>query len=252
MNINDDIYSRTYGIYGPSMEILFSSHVAVVGLGGVGGALALSLARAGVGELTLIDGDYVAESNLNRQAISSRSNLGRNKAEVCAELIKDINPEIKINLVNRFIKPDTIAEEFGALQNISYVADAIDDVESKLDLIEYCNSNNIRIISSMGAGNKVNPCGFVVKDISKTKVDPLARVIRQRLRKRGIYKLKCVYSEENPRDAFSRGENTNEKNTAYVKRRPPSSSPFVPSAAGLLMGSEIVKDIIGEGEENLT
>lgn len=239
MNINDEIYSRTYGIYGDSLNTLFKSHVAVIGLGGVGGALALALARAGVGEMTLVDGDSVSESNLNRQAIAYRSCLGRNKAEVCAEKIHDINPEIRVHVYGEFINLNKLQEGSIPLNGVHYMADAIDDVPAKLDLIEYCLQHNIPIISSMGAGNKCNPCGFRVADISKTKVDPLARVIRQGLRKRGINHLKVVYSEEEPRVPFIlNGSALNSSSRA------PSSSPFVPSAAGLLMGSEIVKDLM--------
>lgn len=246
MNLNEEIFSRTYGIYGPDMARLFDAHVAVIGLGGVGGALALSLARAGVGHLTLIDGDIVAESNLNRQMISSRSVLGQKKADVCAKLISDIHPEIRTRAVCEFINSENMAE---FLSGVDYVADAIDDVRSKLDLIEYCTRNAIPIISSMGAGNKRNPCGFRVSDISKTQNDPLARVIRQRLRKRGINHLKVVYSEELPGSAFAKESDAKENDTeailpGYTKKNPPASSPFVPSAAGLLIGSAIIEDLL--------
>lgn len=249
MNINDEVFSRTYGIYGPNMARLFDAHVAVVGLGGVGGALALSLARAGIGHLTLIDGDIVAPSNLNRQMIASRSVIGQKKAEVCAQLIADINPEIEVRVISEFINSENMPDY---LQGVDYVADAIDDVRAKLDLIEYCTTKKIAIISSMGAGNKHNPCGFRVSDIAKTQVDPLARVIRQGLRKRGIQHLKVVYSEEAPCRAFVQEGGIDPSPDAteaeaitpeYTKRNPPASSPFVPSAAGLLMGSAIVEDL---------
>ena len=242
MDLNQDIFSRTYGIYGPKMARLFDAHVAVIGLGGVGGALALSLARAGVGELTLVDGDFIVESNLNRQMIASRSVLGKKKAEVTAQLISDINPEIKTHVVSEFIRSENMED---ILKGVNYVADAIDDVRSKLDLIEYCTNHKIAIISAMGAGNKLNPCGFRVTDISHTKNDPLSRVVRQSLRKRGITHLKVVYSEESPISAFAKESSEEEAASSdYTKRNPPASSPFVPSAAGLLMGSEIVKDLL--------
>ena len=132
------------------------------------------------------------------------------------------------------------------LKGVNYVADAIDDVRSKLDLIEYCTNHKIAIISAMGAGNKLNPCGFRVTDISHTKNDPLSRVVRQSLRKRGITHLKVVYSEESPISAFAKesSEEGGPASSDYTKRNPPASSPFVPSAAGLLMGSEIVKDLL--------
>lgn len=250
MDITEEIYSRTYGIYGPDMKKLFNSHVAVIGLGGVGGAVAISLARCGVGELTLVDGDYVAKSNLNRQMISLQSNLGINKAIACAAIIKDINPDIKVNVSTSFFTLENMQKDevLANIKNMDYVADVIDDVKAKTDLIEFCSKNNIPIISSMGAGNKTNPCGFKVADISKTKVDPLARVMRQRLRKLGINHFKVVYSEEEPVEPFDRElieeAKTEFSNTNYVKRRAPSSSPFVPSAAGLLIGSEIVKDLL--------
>ena len=243
MDLNQDIFSRTSGIYGPKMARLFDAHVAVIGLGGVGGALALSLARAGVGELTLVDGDFIVESNLNRQMIASRSVLGKQKAEVTAQLISDINPEIKTHVVSEFIRSENMED---ILKGVNYVADAIDDVRSKLDLIEYCTNHKIAIISAMGAGNKLNPCGFRVTDISHTKNDPLSRVVRQSLRKRGITHLKVVYSEESPISAFAKesSEEGGPASSDYTKRNPPASSPFVPSAAGLLMGSEIVKDLL--------
>ncbi|MBR5039790.1 MAG: tRNA threonylcarbamoyladenosine dehydratase [Clostridiales bacterium] len=243
MNVNDDIFSRTYGIYGPDMTRLFDAHVAVIGLGGVGGALALSLARAGVGEMTLVDGDFIVESNLNRQMIASRSALGKKKAEVTAQLIADINPDIKTHVVTEFICSENMAR---ILKDVDYVADAIDDVRSKLDLIEYCTNRKIAIISAMGAGNKLNPCGFRVSDIAKTLNDPLSKVVRQRLRKRGINHLKVVFSEESPTSAFAKesSEEGSPASSDYTKRNPPASSPFVPSAAGLLMGSEIVKDLL--------
>lgn len=247
MDIRDEVFSRTYGIYGPNMARLFDAHVAVVGLGGVGGALALALARAGIGHLTLIDGDIVAPSNLNRQLISSRSTIGQKKADVTAKLIADINPEIEVRAISEFIHAENM-DDF--LKGADYVADAIDDVRAKLDLIEYCSTHKIPVISSMGAGNKRNPCGFRVSDIAKTQMDPLARVIRQGLRKRGIQHLKVVYSEEAPCRAYAQEESatalSDENNLLqpeYVKRNPPASSPFVPSAAGLLMGSAIVEDL---------
>ncbi len=241
MDIRDEVFSRTYGIYGPDVAKLFDAHVAVVGLGGVGGALALSLARAGVGHLTLIDGDIVAPSNLNRQAIASRSVLGQKKADVCAALVADINPEIEVRAIRDFISAENMTD---LLEGIDYVADAIDDVRAKLDLIEYCTKHKISIISSMGAGNKRNPCGFRISDISRTQMDPLARVIRQGLRKRGISHLKVVYSEEAPGHPYVAPEppQTTAEASEYMKRNPPASSPFVPSAVGLLMGSAIVED----------
>ena len=246
MDIRDEVCSRTYGIYGPDVAKLFDAHVAVVGLGGVGGALALSLARAGIGHLTLIDGDIVAPSNLNRQAIASRSVLGQKKADVSATLVADIHPEIEVRAICDFICAENMAD---FLEGVDYVADCIDDVRAKLDLIEYCTKHKIAIISSMGAGNKRNPCGFRVSDISRTQMDPLARVIRQGLRKRGITHLQVVYSEEAPIHAYAPDweeacQNDDPSITGkYTKRNPPASSPFVPSAAGLLMGSAIVEDL---------
>lgn len=250
MDIRDEIYSRTYGIYGPNMNKLFDSHVMVIGLGGVGGALAIALGRAGVGELTLVDGDYVSKSNLNRQMIASMSNLGVNKAEATAQIIKDINPEIKINVSTSFFNLESLEQDevLKKINEVDYVADAIDNIKAKTELIEYCIKNDIRIISSMGAGNKLNPCAFKVSDISKTQVDPLARVMRQRLRKKGINHFKVVYSEEEPIEPYGRelieDKQSEFEVTNYTKSRAPSSSPFVPSAAGLLMGSEIVKDLV--------
>lgn len=206
---------------------LSSSHVAVFGVGGVGGFAVEALARAGVGELTLVDSDTVASSNINRQIIALHSTVGRAKTEVMRERILDINPDCKVNIHTVFF-----SEETKGLFNFSdydYVIDAIDSVSSKVELIALATNAATPIISAMGAGNKLDPTAFLVSDISKTTVCPLARAVRLALRKRGINHLKCVYSKEEPK-----GEG---------ERSAPGSISFVPSVMGLILAGEVILDL---------
>ena len=190
-------FSRTELLFGKeAMEKLEGSRVAVFGIGGVGGYAVEALARSGVGELDLIDDDKVCLTNINRQIIATRSTVGKYKVDVAEQRVKDINPNIKVNTYKCFYMPDT-ADQFDFTQ-YDYVIDAIDTVTGKLELIKRAEAVNVPIISSMGAGNKLDPTAFKVADIYSTSVCPLAKVMRRELRKLGIKKLKVVYSEEMP------------------------------------------------------
>lgn len=230
-----DRFSRTEMLIGNDALVkLRSSRVAVFGIGGVGGYIAEALVRAGVGALDLIDNDTVSESNINRQIIALTSTVGMLKTEVMEKRLLDINPEAEIRCINKFVLPDNIDEfDFSAY---SYVADAIDTVSGKLAIIEKAYSEGIPVISSMGTGNKLDPTKFEITDIYKTSVCPLARVMRYELKKRGVKKLKVLYSKEEP--VKPSVAETNEKDKAI-----PGSISFVPPAAGLIVASEIIKDL---------
>lgn len=228
-----NFFEREINLIGESaFEKLQKSTVAVFGLGGVGSFVAEALARAGVGKLVICDNDVIAPHNINRQLYALTSTIGKSKVDVAFERLKDINPSIEIEVKNLFFDKSTLSEfDF---ENYSYVADCIDSVTSKILLCQVCNEKNVKIISCMGTGNKLG-CNFLVADIKKTKVCPLARVMRRELSKRGITSLKCVYSEEQP---FSNSKKSNEE------RRIPTSISFVPPTAGLMLAGEIIKDII--------
>lgn len=229
MEKKDSIYTRTEMMLGErAVERLRTSHVAVFGVGGVGGFTTEALCRAGVGKITLVDSDRVAVSNINRQIIATHSTVGKYKTEAMLERIKDINPECEVMIYNEFYSEENPI----SLDGIDYVADCIDSVKSKLHLISEAVSGGVRVISSMGAGNKLDPTRFTVADISKTHTDPLAKVIRTELRRRGINHLKVVFSDEPPINPT--GERT------------PGSVSFVPSVVGLIIAGEIIKDLIKE------
>ena len=227
-------FSRTALLIGnESVEKLKKSRVAVFGVGGVGGYVVEALARSGVGTLDLIDKDVVSESNINRQIIALHSTLGRLKTEVAAERAKDINPNIVVHIHNVFYLPETAASfDFSVYD---YVVDAIDTVSGKIALVEQAKRANVPVISSMGAGNKLDPTLFEVSDISKTSVCPLARVMRRELKKRGIERLKVVYSKEDPLESKVKDEETG--------KSIPGSIAFVPSVAGLIIAGEVIKDL---------
>lgn len=230
--IKDEQNSRTEKLIGKvGVDRLAAAHVAVFGVGGVGGYAAEALARAGVGELTVVDSDTVSLSNINRQIIATHSTLGRPKVEVIKERVCDINPDIKVNAREIFFSGESRSEfDFS---KYDYVIDAIDSLSAKLDLICLCKESGVPIISAMGAGNKLDPTAFEVADISKTSVCPLARAVRVSLRKRGVHHLKVVYSKEEPRVEREAG------------RSAPGSISFVPSVAGLILAGEVIKDISG-------
>ena len=221
-------------IGGEAVEKLAKSKVLLFGVGGVGSFAAEALARAGVGEITLVDGDTVALSNLNRQLVALRSTIGRSKAEVMAERIRDINPTCRVTPLQVFYgKDNPDAFDFSACD---YVIDAIDSVTSKLLLAERCNLAGTPLISSMGTGNKLDPTKFVITDISKTHTCPLARVMRRELHKRGIDHLKVLYSLE-PAHTPAEDETSS--------RRTPASISFVPPVAGMILAGEVICDLAG-------
>lgn len=225
--------SRTAMMLGEDgVERLKNAHVLLFGLGGVGSYTAEALARAGVGILTLVDGDTVSVSNINRQLPALHSTIGKPKTEVVAERIADINPDCTVIQKQLFYSADT--EEEVEFSSVTYVADAIDTVTSKILLIEKAKKSNIPVISCMGAGNKLDPTLFQVAPIEKTSVCPLARVMRIELRKRGITGVKAVFSKEEPYLQPSKGEG---------RKQTPGSLSFVPSVAGLIMAGEIIRDI---------
>ena len=236
-------FSRTALLVGTqAIDKLEASRVAIFGIGGVGGYVAEALARSGVGSFDLIDNDTVALTNLNRQIIATHATLGQAKVQVMAERIHAINPEAHVYVHQCFFLPEN-AHEFDFSQ-YDYVVDAVDTVAAKITIIMAAKSAGVPVISSMGAGNKMDPSKFQVADIFKTSVDPLARVMRQEMKKRSVKKLKVVYSTELPLTPVDdlEGECHEE---APQRRALPGSTAFTPSAAGLLLASEVVKDLIG-------
>ncbi len=246
-------YSRTQLIFGAeAMEKLRNSRVAVFGIGGVGGYTVEALARSGVGELDLIDDDKVCLTNINRQIIATRKTVGQYKVDVAAERVHDIDPNIVVNTYKTFYTPET-AEQFD-FTKYDYVVDAIDTVTGKIALVMNAKKAKTPIICSMGAGNKVDPTAFEVTDIFKTSVDPLARVMRIELKKRGIRKLKVVYSKEvplTPVDEMATSCKTHcicppgTARKCTQRRQVPGSNAFVPSVVGLIIAGEVIKDLTG-------
>lgn len=235
----DERLLRTEMLLGKeAVERLKNSTVAIFGLGGVGGYAAEAIARCGVGRMVLIDNDTISRSNLNRQIIALESTEGRLKTEVMAERIHDINPNIEVECRNVFFLPgnnDIITDR------LDYVVDAIDTVSGKIEIIMQCADKNIPVISSMGTGNKLDPSRLKVADIYKTSVCPLAKVMRKELKERGIKKLKVVYSDELPRTPILSEEQLKEEEGK--RRKTPASIAFVPPAAGLLIASEVIRDL---------
>ncbi|HIW51143.1 MAG TPA: tRNA threonylcarbamoyladenosine dehydratase [Candidatus Blautia intestinavium] len=220
-------FSRTEALLGEqAMEKLKKARVAVFGIGGVGGHVVEALVRSGVGAVDIVDSDKVCLSNLNRQIIATESSIGKYKVDVMKERILDINPEAVVNVHKCFYLPET-KDEFDFSQ-YSYVVDAVDTVTAKIQLVMEAAEAGVPIISSMGAGNKLDPTAFQVADIYKTSVCPLAKVMRRELKKRGIKKLKVVYSKEQP----------------VVKNTVPASVAFVPSVVGLIIAGEVIKDLV--------
>lgn len=244
-------FSRTQLLLGKnSMEKLKNSRVAVFGVGGVGGYVCEALVRSGVGAFDLIDDDKVCLTNLNRQIIATRKTVGKYKVDVMKERILDINPDAEVNVYKCFFLPEN-ADEF-PFDEYDYIVDAVDTVTAKIALVMKAKEKNVPIISSMGAGNKLDGSMFRVADIYKTKVCPLAKVMRHELKKRGIKKLKVVYSEEystRPLEDMSISCRTNcicppgAAHKCTERRDIPGSVAFVPSVAGLIIGGEVVKDL---------
>ena len=225
-------FSRTELLLGKgAVEILSKKRVAVFGTGGVGGFVCEGLARSGIGTLDIIDKDIVELSNINRQLIALNSTVGLNKVDVLESRLKDINKDIVVNKYKCFFLPET-SESFD-FTKYDYVADAIDTVTGKIELVLKAKKAGVPVISAMGAGNKLDPTAFCVSDIYKTDVCPLARVMRRELKKRGVEGLKAVYSKEKPvKPEFKEGEEIT-----------PGSVSFVPSVMGLIIAGEIVKDL---------
>ena len=233
-------FSRTELLFGKeAMEKLAASRVAVFGVGGVGGYAVEALARSGVGSLDLIDDDKVCLTNINRQIYATRKTVGKYKVDVAAERIADINPDAVVKTYKTFFMPET-ADSFDFSQ-FDYVIDAVDTVTGKIELVMRAQAAGTPIISSMGAGNKLDPTAFEVADIYKTSVCPLARVMRTELKRRGIKKLKVVYSKEKPLTPIESEEQSGETS----RRQVPGSTAFVPSTVGLIIAGEVIKDITG-------
>ena len=247
-------FSRTELLFGKeAMEKLAHSRVAVFGIGGVGGYVCEALVRSGVGAFDLIDDDKVCLTNLNRQIIATRSTVGKYKTDVMMERMKDINPDVEVQVHKCFFLPEN-ADSF-PFADYDYVVDAVDTVTAEISLVMKAQEAGVPIISSMGAGNKLDASAFRVADIYKTKVCPLAKVMRRELKKRGVKKLKVVYSEEQPtRPLEDMGIScrTNcicppgAKHKCTERRDIPGSTAFVPSVAGLIIAGEVVKDLTGK------
>jgi len=236
-----DQFSRTELLLGKAaMERLKSSRVAVFGIGGVGGYVCEALARSGVGSFDLTDNDIVSLTNLNRQIIATHKTIGREKVEVMKERILEINPNADVRIHKCFFLPEN-ADDF-PFEEYDYIVDAVDTVTAKIRLVEKAEEKNIPVISSMGAGNKLDASRFKVADIYETRVCPLAKVMRHELKKRNIRKLKVVYSEEIPVRPAADPRLSEEEQSAG-KRSVPGSVAFVPSVAGLIIAGEVIKDL---------
>lgn len=246
-------FSRTELLFGKDkMEVLNSAHVAVFGIGGVGGFAVEALVRSGISHIDIIDDDKVCLTNLNRQIIAVRSTVGKYKVDVMKERILDINPQAEVNVFKCFYLPET--KNLFDFKKYDYVVDAVDTVTAKIQLILQAKEAGTRIISCMGAGNKIDPLKFQVADISETSVCPLARVIRHECKKRGIKNVKVVFSTEKPRrpiEDMSISFRTNcicpsgTEHKCTQRRDIPGSTAFVPSVAGLIIAGEILKDLTG-------
>ena len=235
-NRNKETLSRTELLLGAdAMDRLGRSRVIIFGIGGVGGYALEALVRSGIGSITAVDMDTVSLSNINRQIIATKRTVGRLKVEVARERALDINPDIDFTALPVFYTEET-ANEIN-LSDYDYVIDAIDTVKSKIALVVNATEAGVPIISSMGAGNKLEPTAFKVADIYKTSVCPLARIMRAELKKRGIKRLKCVYSEELPYHAVIKEEN------AQKTRHSPGSIATIPAVAGLIIASEVISDL---------
>lgn len=229
----DNQFSRTELVYGEgTIEKLSGKRVAVFGIGGVGGYVCEALVRSGVQAFDLIDSDKISLTNINRQIIALHSTVGRSKTEVMKERMLDINPDVDVRIHNKFFLPDN-ADEF-PFGEYDYVVDAVDTVAAKLEIITRCQAMGVPVISSMGAGNKLDPSGFRIADIYSTTMCPLAKVMRKELKARGVKALKVVFSDEPPRKSV----------ISDGRRNAPGSTAFAPSVAGLILASEVMKDLV--------
>ena len=222
-------FIRTEKLLGEEiLKIISKQKILLFGVGGVGGYIFESLVRSGIENIDIVDGDIIAESNINRQIIATHETIGRKKVEVAKERIKLINDECVVNIYDKFILPENI-NQFD-FNKYDYIIDAIDTITTKIAIINEANIKNKKIISAMGAGNRINPLKIEVSDIYKTTMCPLAKIMRKELKKINIKQLKVVYSKEEP----------------IVKTTPPASISFVPATMGLVIASEVIKDIINE------
>ena len=252
-----DQFSRTRLLLGAkAVDVLQHARVIVFGVGGVGGFAVEALARAGVGTIDLVDNDTVCLTNINRQIIATHQTVGRYKTEVMAERIHDINPDCVVHRHECFFRPETSAEF--QFEEYDYVIDAVDTVTAKIQLVMACQAAGTPIISSMGAGNKLDPTKFQVADIYQTSIDPLARVMRRELKKRNVKHLKVVYSTEEAltplveeEDPVSAEEISPDVEHISGRRSTPGSVAFVPSVAGLIIGGEVIKDLTKEAQSAL-
>lgn len=246
--------SRTRLLFGKDgMDKLSNSRVAVFGIGGVGGYTVEALVRSGIGAIDLIDNDKICLTNINRQIFATQKTIGKYKVDAAEERIHEINPDIKVIKHKIFYTPET-SKNFN-FSDYSYIVDAIDTVTGKIELVINAESSNTPIISSMGAGNKMDPTAFEVADIYESSVCPLARVMRSELKKRGIKKLKVVYSKEKPITPIDDTTISYDKNTIYhsgtarkcsQRRQIPGSNAFVPPVVGLIIAGEVIKDLINK------
>ena len=246
-------FSRTELLLGrEALEHLEKAHVAIFGIGGVGGYVAEALVRSGVGSFTLVDDDKICLTNLNRQIIATRQTIGKYKTEVMKERILSINPQAQVNVYNCFFLPEN-AGDFD-FTSYDYVVDAVDTVTAKIQIIMQAKEAGVPVISCMGVGNKLNPTELCIEDIYKTSVCPLAKVMRRELKKRGVKQLKVLYSREEAMKPVEDTQNScrthcvcppGTQRTCTVRRAIPGSTSFVPSAAGLIIASEVVKDLTG-------
>lgn len=242
-------FIRTELVFGSeAIEKLNASYVAVFGVGGVGGFVVEALARSGVGKFDLIDNDTVCLSNINRQIIATHSTVDKYKVDVMKDRILDINPNAEVNVYKCFYLPEN-ADQFD-FSKYDYVVDAIDTITSKIDIVIRAKAAGVPIMSSMGAGNKIDPTKFEVADIYKTSVCPLAKVMRRELKARGVKELKVVYSKEVARKPIELNKvevrtSLNPDQSVVRKKQTPGSTAFVPSVAGLIIAGEVIKDITG-------
>lgn len=240
-------FERTKLLIGEeSLEKLKNARVAIFGVGGVGGYVCEALVRSGIGSFDLIDSDTVCLSNLNRQIIATHSSVGKYKVDVMRDRMLDINPEVNVKVYKCFFLPEN-AHEF-PFAEYDYVVDAVDTVTAKIELVMKCQEEGVPIISSMGTGNKMEASAFKVTDIYKTKMCPLAKVMRYELKKRGVKKLKVVYSEEIPLNPMVRSLEVaaNADKTVASRRSTPGSLAFVPPVSGMIIAGEVVKDLTGQ------
>ena len=247
-------FSRTTLIFGKeAMEKLAESKIAIFGVGGVGGFAAESLVRSGVGAIDIIDDDKVCPTNLNRQIFATHKTVGKFKTEAAYDRLHEINPNCEITQIRKFFTPEN-SDEFD-FTKYSYIIDAVDTVSAKIEIVVKANKCHVPVISSMGAGNKIDPTAFKVSDIYKTKVDPLAKVMRYELKRRRIRKLKVVWSAEKPIKPVEEDENScrtqcicpsGTKRKCSVRRDIPGSNAFVPPVVGMIIAGEVIKDITGK------